>query len=277
MTNAGRIGFLIKGEYSPTATYDFLDVVFYDGASYVAKKVTIGNTPARSDEYWQVLAEGGTLTENSDISDTTVTFTEAENLVNVTSGDTTATIAGKIRKFFSDLKTVAFSGKYSDLTGTPGEMTGATASAAGTSGLVPGPGAGKQAAFLRGDKTWANLGAAAMLGVANNLTTTQEGFALDARQGKTLMDEVTALNSAYKFNSGILDGIDIDALKTQNGYYWIRPGTTGTKPYNDFCVLIVLSFVYNSESQIMLPVTSSNKPMWRIQANNAWMPWRTFF
>lgn len=34
-------------------------------------------------------------------------------------------------------------------------MTAATASAAGTGGLVPAPGAGKQASFLRGDGTWA--------------------------------------------------------------------------------------------------------------------------
>lgn len=37
--------------------------------------------------------------------------------------------------------------KYSD-------MTGATASAAGTHGLVPAPAAGKQTSFLRGDGTW---------------------------------------------------------------------------------------------------------------------------
>ena len=35
-----------------------------------------------------------------------------------------------------------------------GDMTGATASAAGTSGLVPAPAAGKQTSFLRGDGTW---------------------------------------------------------------------------------------------------------------------------
>lgn len=38
---------------------------------------------------------------------------------------------------------------------TYGSMTGATSSAAGKSGLVPAPAAGKQGAFLRGDGTWA--------------------------------------------------------------------------------------------------------------------------
>ena len=38
----------------------------------------------------------------------------------------------------------------------PGQMTGATAQAAGTSGTAPAPAAGKQSAFLRGDGTWAD-------------------------------------------------------------------------------------------------------------------------
>ena len=38
------------------------------------------------------------------------------------------------------------------------DMGGATSSAAGTSGLVPAPAAGKQASFLRGDGTWQDIG-----------------------------------------------------------------------------------------------------------------------
>ena len=44
------------------------------------------------------------------------TPTKRENLV---SGEESTKAWGKIRRFFSDLKAVAFSGKYSDLTGTP--------------------------------------------------------------------------------------------------------------------------------------------------------------
>lgn len=56
MNDAGRIGFLIKGNYNHTTTYDFLDVVYFGHSSYVAKKLTIGNEPAETSEYWQVLA-----------------------------------------------------------------------------------------------------------------------------------------------------------------------------------------------------------------------------
>lgn len=47
------------------------------------------------------------------------TFTEASSRANIDSGDSLSTIFGKIKKFFSDLKAVAFSGAYADLTGQP--------------------------------------------------------------------------------------------------------------------------------------------------------------
>lgn len=53
--DAGRVSFLLKGNYDSTITYDFLDVVYYNGASYSAKNETTGNPPTRN-EYWQILA-----------------------------------------------------------------------------------------------------------------------------------------------------------------------------------------------------------------------------
>lgn len=48
-----------------------------------------------------------------------VEFAEAGSRENITSGETFKIILGKIKKFFADLKTVAFTGDYSDLTNTP--------------------------------------------------------------------------------------------------------------------------------------------------------------
>ena len=60
MNDAGRIGFLIKGNYDASATYNFLDIVFYNGNSYVAKKDGItGITPTEKGENWQLFATGG--------------------------------------------------------------------------------------------------------------------------------------------------------------------------------------------------------------------------
>ena len=58
MNDAGRIGFVVKGTYDNTATYDFLDVVYYNNATYVAKKLTVGNKPQSSSEFWQALIDG---------------------------------------------------------------------------------------------------------------------------------------------------------------------------------------------------------------------------
>lgn len=54
------------------------------------------------------------------------TFTEASSRTNIASGDSISTIFGKIKKFFTDLKTVAFSGSYSDLSNTPTNVSSFT-------------------------------------------------------------------------------------------------------------------------------------------------------
>ena len=59
------------------------------------------------------------LGTSGDGSSTTVAFTEAQERTNVATGETQATLWGKIKKWFSDLKTVAFTGSYSDLSGKP--------------------------------------------------------------------------------------------------------------------------------------------------------------
>lgn len=61
----------------------------------------------------------GKLDKTGDGSAVTVTFTQASERANVATGDKLNTILGKIAKFFADLKPVAFTGKYEDLSGTP--------------------------------------------------------------------------------------------------------------------------------------------------------------
>lgn len=57
MNDAGRIGFLIKGDYNASTEYDFLDVVYYNGSSYVAKTKTKGNAPESDNAYWHIFAQ----------------------------------------------------------------------------------------------------------------------------------------------------------------------------------------------------------------------------
>lgn len=61
----------------------------------------------------------GKLAKTGDGSNVTATFTQASSRANITSGEKLATIFGKIAKYFADLKAVAFSGSYNDLSNKP--------------------------------------------------------------------------------------------------------------------------------------------------------------
>ena len=61
----------------------------------------------------------GALASEGNAKDTTVTFTQATARTNVASGDKMSILFGKIAKWFTDLKTVAFTGSYNDLNNKP--------------------------------------------------------------------------------------------------------------------------------------------------------------
>lgn len=58
--NLGRVLPIFKGEYDPTATYENLDVVLYNGSSYVALNTTTNNLPT-DENHWAIVALAGTL------------------------------------------------------------------------------------------------------------------------------------------------------------------------------------------------------------------------
>lgn len=75
------------------------------------------------------------LDTDGDGSDLTAAFTPAESREAIATGETAATLWGKVAKWLADLKAVAFSGQYADLTGAPTAMTPtAHASTHGTGG-----------------------------------------------------------------------------------------------------------------------------------------------
>lgn len=78
-----------------------------------------------------------------------VEFEETANRQQISSGDNLNILFGKIRKWFSDLKPVAFTGKYTDLTGTPSVVS------KNENGLVPMlPDETTTTKYLRQDGTW---------------------------------------------------------------------------------------------------------------------------
>ena len=48
MISAGRVLLMPRGDYDNTATYEMLDIVSYNGSSYIAKGTTTGNLPTNT-------------------------------------------------------------------------------------------------------------------------------------------------------------------------------------------------------------------------------------
>jgi len=61
-----------------------------------------------------------------DVGSSQITFAEASTRTNIASRETVSTLFGKIKKWFTDLKTVAFTGSYNDLSNKPSLATVAT-------------------------------------------------------------------------------------------------------------------------------------------------------
>lgn len=77
----------------------------------------------QSDERFATKAQGtkadSALQPTGNASNTTVAFTASSSRANIVTGEKLSAMFGKIAKWFTDLKTVAWSGAYSDLTGVP--------------------------------------------------------------------------------------------------------------------------------------------------------------
>ena len=90
------------------------------GVAQILNKPTIPDELADlSDDSTHRLVTDTEKTAWSAKVDDNPTFSEASTRANIDSGDSFATILGKIKKFFTDLKTVAFTGSYSDLSNQP--------------------------------------------------------------------------------------------------------------------------------------------------------------
>ena len=335
------ISFRMRKAWEPEVDYvndtSYIDIVSYDGGTYgclTSHRSSELVTPANT-AYWQCLAKKGETGSIDNIDDVKIDFAKAENRVNISPEDTLAIILGKVEKIYADLKAVAFSGKYSDLTGTlqnvsdlendagyvtentwkantassegyvaasqgqanmiwgtdaegnPGwqdgveidEMAGATAEAAGAAGIVPAPAAGMQGAFLRGDATWGQLGAGAFAESANNLATTQEGFLLDARQGKELADQISLVNSAMNSISGVCDNSAmLSAAETLKSVWASLPndtiGTTALtaggpmvgclyyKLRDDYGVALLITYYVSRPAYVIKTYGQWGKPIW---------------
>lgn len=87
--NAGRVAMVPKGEWASATAYTRLDVVLYNGSSWVATADSTGQVPGEGSTYWQMLAqgfEGGgkpadvtfTITQNGSAYTSDMTYAEIQ-------------------------------------------------------------------------------------------------------------------------------------------------------------------------------------------------------
>lgn len=184
------------------------------------------------------LASANQYTDNkiSGIANTqTPTFLEAETRENIVSGEKLSTILGKIRKWFSDLKTVAFTGNYDDLSNKPAIPTVGN----GTISITQnGVNKGSFTMNQSGNATIAlsdtNTDTNTWRGIQDNLSSTSTTDSLSANQGRLLAN-----------------GSARDNTKMPSGYWhWNGQGGQpswlwGGNNYNDYYVYNPANFSVN--------------------------------
>lgn len=225
---------------SPSA-FIFNTQITVQNADAVTMTVNDTGTATVADLNRKVDINGG------DVSDTvvnTVTTSTAEYPV-PSAGDSVKTIIGKITKFCTDIVKT---------------FTGATSSAIGKKGLVPAPSAGQQTAYMRGDGTWVQP--------QNNATTTQNGYVLDAKMGKTLQDQITSYSDGE-----LITNVNNAPL----GFSCIGQNGTNSPFPNFWCTILTMRGNHDNSytQQIAFPWSwlSSTKIAYRVYDNNSWYNW----
>lgn len=118
------------GDWAIVGSTDSMWVWDGDSSSWVDthKTTDLSNyyTKTQSDQRYATSAQGlkadAAVPKTGDSSNTTVSFTASLNRVNILTGEKLSIIAGKLSRWLSDLKTVAFTGAYGDLSGTPASL-----------------------------------------------------------------------------------------------------------------------------------------------------------
>ena len=132
---------------------------------------------------------------NVSTNDQTPTFTVETSRTNIESGEKLSTILGKIMKFFADLKVVAFSGSYSDLTNKPMSKGSAIQPVYFDSSGAVVPCSYQLNKTVPSDAAFTDTNT--WRGIQNNLTSTSTTDSLSANQGKVLKDSIDLLSKKF--------------------------------------------------------------------------------
>lgn len=202
-------------------------------------------------------------------SSSTVDFTQAYSRVNINSGESCATLFGKIKKYFADLKTVAFTGSYNDLSNKP---TLGTAASKGVANNLTAVSSGESVLDALQGKVL-NDSKLAKSSVLNNLLTTSSGYALDARQGKVLNDKITEWKSEH------IGGTIVVNITPQNTMFGLFKYTEINEMLGLSCTAESLSWyvnlyaqnadVYNNNAKIISTCYNSSSGWYNIYFDQA--------
>lgn len=224
------------------------DVVAGKGMVLAAEKGAANGVATLDDDEKVPLSQLGNATAalvglgnvpNLATNDQMPTFAQASTRENIESGEKVSILFGKIQKWFADLKSVAFSGSYNDLSDRPA------------------------------------LGGSASQAVANNLTINEAGSVLDARQGVVIADSLNTLNNnlethkalAYSGKLPVLN--DTLFIDTTNPYADINmtkyrlytgSGTTNMPPG---CTLGIREFLHFNDNWFVLKITELSPQLGR--------------
>lgn len=297
MAVAGRVAIVPKGDYDKSLTYKRLDCVKYLNIMYIAKKDVPIGIELTNEEYWMKGVEGGgididdsqvstlttyssskitTLTDelcynidtklgdkldksNGDISETIVGIVDIPNVRAIpTIEDKLKTIIGKIIKYFQDLKPVAFTGSYKDLSDTPtipsvGNGTVTIRQAGASKGSFSTNQSGDTTIELTDSDTKYTLPSAtsSTLGgvkvTDSSAVTNSNGLALAATEKNASIDGTLA-NQISTLNSNLSD------IKSIIGTGWLKKATVSTTTSSGAHALLTVSgniyYIYSSGNNL---------------------------
>ncbi len=192
---------------------------------------------------------GRKLDHNGNASNTVTEFNQGILRENIESGEKLSVSHGKIQKWFSEMKNIAFSGLASDVTQdaahrfvTDTEKNNWNAKVSASGGDISGtkigslekvtsefpvPAEGETSKVFLGkvkkfiqDFNDFKAGIITVGKLVNNGQTTAAGYALDARYGKTLYDLYAQLNSDLTKTNSILSNFVQINPKLDSGSFW---------------------------------------------------------
>lgn len=220
----------------------------------------------------------GKLDKTGDASTTTVAFSAASARENVKTGEKLSVIVGKIAKWFSDLKTVAFTGSYNDLANKPtipdgskylplagGKMTGDIDLASNGVDLLVGSQRAKQITYATA--------------VAGATISTKQTFSSGLPERKSLVGSFLDQNSVWHsiisvrhrngYNDGVNYGIYLRSLLTSDGSLIWNKQTGAGKWQGERVLLDSSNYSTYAAKSDHTHDAITNSSQWASGANNA--------